>query len=186
MADAARVCWLDLEMTGLNAEVDTILEIAALIADFNNTIIFPGLTAVVHYPEHVLPSMNAWVKNQHTKTGLLEKVAQSSTDLATVEQIFLDALQPHCIPGKTFLAGNTIYQDRIFLKKYMPRLEALFHYRLIDVSTIKELVKNWYTHDPHVDFVKAKEHRALQDIHESMAELVHYRKYFFRAGSSNK
>lgn len=179
MNSQGRVCWLDLEMTGLNAEVDKILEIAALVADFDNNIIFPGLSAVVHYHETQL-QMDPWVKNQHTISGLVQSIAASTTDLATVEQIFYDALKPHCIPGKTFLAGNTVYQDRIFLKKYMPKINSLFHYRIIDVSSIKELVLHWYPEDTQRDFKKNKEHRALADIHESMSELAHYRTYFFK------
>lgn len=176
----ARLCWLDLEMTGLNVEVDKILEIAVLVADFDNTIIYPGMSAIINYHETALPRMDAWVKNQHVQSGLLDGVATSSTDLATVEDIFYDALKPHCIPGKTFLAGNSVYQDRIFLKKYMPKLDSLFHYRIIDVSTVKELVLHWYPEDVQREFKKNKEHRALADIHESMAELVHYRKHFFK------
>jgi oligoribonuclease len=180
MNSNTRVCWLDLEMTGLNAQVDKILEIAAIVSDFDNNIIFPGMSAIVHYPETALSTMDAWVKNQHTKSGLLKAVAESTTDLAAVEQMFYAALKPHCVPGKTFLAGNTVYQDRMFLKKYMPKIDSLFHYRLIDVSTLKELVLNWYPQDPQSDFKKSKEHRALADIHESMAELAHYRTYFFK------
>ncbi|MBY0110311.1 MAG: oligoribonuclease [Candidatus Babeliaceae bacterium] len=180
MNQNGRVCWLDLEMTGLNAEIDKILEIAALVSDFDNTVIYPGMTAIIHYHETELPAMDTWVKNQHSKSGLLTGVTTSTTDLATVEQIFYDALKPYCIPGKTFLAGNTVYQDRIFLKKYMPKIDSLFHYRIIDVSSIKELICKWYPQDQHREFKKNKEHRALGDIHESMAELSHYRKYFFK------
>ncbi len=180
MNSDSRVCWLDLEMTGLNADVDKILEIAALVADFDNNIIFQGLSAIIHYPETEIVMMDPWVKNQHTKSGLLKAVAESTTDLATIEKTFYDALKPYCISGKTFLAGNTIYQDRIFLKKYMPKIDALFHYRLIDVSTVKELVTKWYSQDPNSDFKKSKEHRALADVHESMAELAHYRAHFFK------
>ncbi len=180
MNSNARLCWLDLEMTGLNAEVDKILEIAALVSDFDNNIIYSGMDTIIHYPASEMPEMDLWVKNQHTKSGLLKSVAESTTDLAAVEQAFYAALKPHCVPGKTFLAGNTIYQDRIFLKKYMPKIDALFHYRLVDVSTLKELVTTWYPQDPQSDFKKNKEHRALADIHESMAELAHYRTYFFK------
>ncbi len=180
MNQNGRLCWLDLEMTGLNAEIDKILEIAALVSDFDNNIIFSGLSAIINYPEASLPHMNTWVKNQHAKSGLLEAVAASKTDLETVEQIFYDALKPYCIPGKTFLAGNTVYQDRIFLKKYMPKIDSLFHYRIIDVSSIKELICKWYPQDQYREFKKNKEHRALEDIHESIAELSHYRKYFFK------
>ena len=180
MNSDVRFCWLDLEMTGLNAHVDTILEIAALVTDSNNNMIFQGMSAIIHYPEHELPPLSAWVKKHHEQSGLLASVATSTTELMTVEKIIYDALKPYCVPGKTFLAGNTIYQDRIFLKKYMPRVDALFHYRLIDVSTIKELVLAWYPQDPRREFKKNTEHRALADIHESMAELEHYRRYFFR------
>jgi oligoribonuclease len=138
------------------------------------------MSAIIHYPEAEITDMDPWVKNQHTKSGLLKAVAESTTDLATIEQTFYDALKPYCVPGKTFLAGNTVYQDRIFLKRYMPKIDSLFHYRLVDVSTLKELVTKWYPSDPHIDFKKNKDHRALADIHESMAELAHYRTYFFK------
>lgn len=180
MNSSGRLCWLDLEMTGLNAEVDKILEIAALVSDFDNNIIFPGMSAIIHYPESEMPHMDTWVKNQHTKSGLLKTVAASEKDLESIEEIFYNAIKPYCIAGKTFLAGNTVYQDRIFLKKYMPRLDSLFHHRLIDVSTLKELIAKWYPSDEKSEFKKNKEHRALADIYESMAELKHYKTYFFK------
>ncbi len=176
----ARVCWLDLEMTGLDVRVDKILEIAALVSDFDNNILFKGLHSVIHYEKSDLPLMDAWVTQQHTRSRLFEAVEKSPHSLSEIEDLFYNTLKPYCSPGKTFLAGNTIYQDRIFLRKYMPKVDSLFHYRLIDVSTVKELVNAWYPYDQHRDFSKNKNHRALDDIYESMAELSHYRSFFFK------
>lgn len=181
ITNGSRLCWLDLEMTGLNVDVDKILEIAVLISDFDNTILFPGITATVHYTEQELPLMGQWVLDHHTKSGLLKSVAESTANLALVEETIYTAIKPFCVPGKTYLAGNSVYQDKIFLKKHMPKLDALFNYRLIDVSTIKVLVQNWYPDSHEKDFTKSKEHRAFKDIQESMAELAHYRKHFFKA-----
>lgn len=180
MTKDARLCWLDLEMTGLNTDVDKILEVAALVADFDNKIIFDGLEAVVHYAPEDYTITDPWVQNQHEKSGLLQAVADSKTDLATVENIFYEALKPYCNKDNTFLAGNSIHQDRAFIKKYMPKLDSLFHYRLVDVSTIKVLVREWYPGNPNTEFKKSKDHRALIDIQESMAELANFRKYFFK------
>ncbi len=175
----SRICWLDLEMTGLDASVDIILEIAFLVTDFNNKILHDGMSAVIHYTPEGIPSMNAWVKEHHTQSGLLQAVKHSTTSLAKVEDMVYEVLKPFCNSEKMYLAGNSIYQDKIFLKKYMPKVDALFNYRLIDVSTIKVLIQNWYPESPQKNFVKSKKHRALDDIHESIAELTHYKKYFF-------
>ncbi len=177
----SRLCWLDLEMTGLNADVDKILEIAVLVSDFDNNILFSGITATIHYAEHELPSMGQWVFDHHTKSGLLRAVAESTTHLALVEETIYSAIKPFCVPEKTYLAGNSVYQDKMFLKKHMPKIDALLNYRLIDVSTIKVLVQNWYPDSLEKNFTKSKEHRAFKDIQESMAELAHYRKYFFKS-----
>lgn len=171
--------WIDLEMTGLCPEKDHILEIASLVTDNQLNIIAQGPALIVHQPQNALLGMNDWVRQQHTRTGLLDAVNRSPIMLEQAEQETLNFLSNYCIAGLSPLCGNSVWQDRSFMRLLMPRLNNFLHYRIIDVTSIKEVVKRWYPHDPHAEFKKHDCHRALDDIKESVAELVHYRKHFF-------
>ena len=169
--------WMDLEMTGLDPETDTILEIATIVTDANLNIIAEGPNLAVHQPESVLERMSDWCKEHHGASGLSDRVRQSSVDMAAAEAQTLAFIRRH-VPDRTSpLCGNSIHQDRRFLARYMPALEAALHYRNIDVSTIKELARRWYPSLPPV--VKQSSHLALDDIRESIAELRSYREHVF-------
>jgi oligoribonuclease len=174
--------WVDLEMTGLNADVDVILEMATIITDNQLTILAEGPALIIHQSESALQVMDEWVKNQHTKTGLVEAVKNSSMTIAVAQEETLDLIKKYCPPNDAILCGNSVWQDRIFLRKYMPRLVDYLHYRIIDVSSVKELANRWYPNSPYIKFEKPDNHRALEDIRWSIKELAHYRKYFFVAG----
>lgn len=175
--------WLDLEMTGLNPARDTILEIASLITDNDLNIIDFGPSLVIHQPDAQLDAMNEWNTKQHTKSGLLQAVRTSTTSLEEAETQTLHFVQQHCPRWKAILCGNSIHQDRTFINAYMPRLADYLHYRMVDVSSIKEMLKRWYPNDPHLEFKKSDQHRALIDTEESVAELQHYKAYFFKQKS---
>jgi len=170
--------WIDLEMTGLDPEKSVILEIAAVVTDASLWAVAEGPDIAIHYPEKVLKNMEAWSKQQHRSSGLLERVRASSVDCCKAEQEVLGFVSKHCKKGKSPLCGNSIWQDRRFLIKYMPELEAFFHYRNIDVSSIKELSKRWYPSLPV--YKKKKAHLALSDIQESINELKYYREKVFK------
>lgn len=174
---ANRLVWMDLEMTGLDPEVDTILEIATIITDKELNIVAEGPNIVVHQSESVLESMNDWCKVHHGKSGLTERVRKSEVSLEQAEQMTLDFIRAHVPERVSPLCGNSIHQDRRFLVRYMPSLESYMHYRNIDVSTIKELASRWY---PQVSQpAKRGEHLALADIRESIDELKYYREKLF-------
>ncbi len=173
--------WMDLEMTGLEPDQDVILEIATLITDADLHVLAKGPELVIHHPDHVLKSMNPWCIEHHGASGLTARVKASQILQAKAEAETLDFLQAYFssqgITDAPPLCGNSIHQDRRFLRRYMPQLEGFFHYRNLDVSTIKELVRRWY---PSVEIPAKKEsHRALDDINESIAELAYYRKQVF-------
>ncbi len=155
-----RLVWIDLEMTGLNPETSVILEIAAVVTDGSLTTVSEGPDLAIHYPDKILQDIEPWSKRQHESSGLMERVRASSVDCSKAE--------------KTVLA----FLSKQFLIKYMPKLEAFFHYRNIDVSSIKELAKRWYPSLPM--YKKNKAHLALSDIHESISELRYYREKVFR------
>ncbi|ELL9332509.1 oligoribonuclease [Vibrio fluvialis] len=170
--------WIDLEMTGLDPETHKIIEIASIVTDSQLNILAEGPVLAVHQPESELQKMDDWCTNTHTNSGLVERVRQSSVneDDAVAQTIaFLEQWVP---AGKSPICGNSIGQDRRFLYKHMPRLEEYFHYRYIDVSTIKELTRRW---KPEVldEFSKQGSHLALDDIRESIAELKFYRGTIF-------
>ncbi|NQZ56700.1 MAG: oligoribonuclease [Lentisphaeraceae bacterium] len=169
--------WLDLEMTGLCPEKDCILEIATIITDGDLNIIAEGPEIVVHQPEEELAKMNAWCVKQHGASGLTEKVRQSEISLAEAEKQTVKFIKKHTGRTKVPLCGNSIGQDRMFLLRYMPRITNQLHYRMVDVSSIKEMAKRWYP--GFTQYEKKATHRAMDDIRESIAELKHYRELLF-------
>jgi len=169
--------WMDLEMTGLEPNEDTILEIATIITDGELRTVAEGPNLVVHQSAAVLDGMNDWCKQHHADSGLSERVRQSPLSMQDAEQQTLDFIAKYVKKGTSPLCGNSIHQDRRFLVAYMPTLEAYFHYRNIDVSTVKELSRRWY---PSLEAPKKKEeHLALADVRESIAELQFYRQQLF-------
>ncbi len=179
MADARNLIWLDLEMTGLDPDKDAILEIATVVTDGQLNVLAEGPCLAVHQPDAVLDGMDPWCVEQHGKSGLTRRCRESKTSVLDAQARTLEFLAPLCAPGKSPLCGNTIGQDRRFLVRYMPRLHDFFHYRSIDVSSIKELVSRWYP-EAKYQHAKTKQHLSLADVHESIEELRHYRKTVFR------
>jgi oligoribonuclease len=171
--------WMDMEMTGLDPKTCVVLEIATLVTDKDLNLLAEGPVLVVHQPQTILDAMDDWNKEHHGKSGLIDQVKNSKITLAQAEQSTLDFVAQHCAPKTSPLCGNTIYQDRRFLLEYMPKLEDFFHYRLIDVSTIKELVKRWYGPESQAPS-KKQTHKALDDIRETIEELNFYREKVFR------
>ena len=171
--------WLDLEMTGLNISTDVILEIATVITDGNLNLIAQGPSFIIQQPEEKLAAMGKWCQEQHGKTGLIEAVRNSTTTLLHAEQETFNFIKQYCPIHTGVLTGNSVWQDRVFLDKYMPRITSHLHYRIVDVSTIKELARRWYPHNKNTEYKKSDTHRALSDVYESIQELKHYRKYFF-------
>jgi oligoribonuclease len=169
---------MDLEMSGLDPDRCAILEIATLVTDAELEVLAEGPDIVVHQSDEVLAAMDEWCTKHHGESGLTAQVQASSVSLAEAERLTLEFVAAHCPAKQSPLCGNTIWQDRRFLVGHMPQLEAHLHYRLVDVSTIKELVKRWY---PDLKAPgKAESHRALDDIRESIAELRFYREHVFR------
>jgi len=171
--------WIDMEMTGLIPDTDRVIEVALVITDGNLETIVEAPVLVVHQPDSVLDGMDAWNKSAHGKSGLIEKVKASVLGEAEVEAQMIEFLKEY-VPAKTSpMCGNSICQDRRFLARWMPKLEDYFHYRNLDVSTIKELAKRWKP-DVAQGIKKHNKHEALADIYESIAEMRHYRENFFR------
>ncbi len=174
-ADQNNLIWIDMEMSGLVPDTDRILEIALLVTDVQLNVVAAGPVLVLHQPDEVLAAMDSWNTGVHGKSGLVEKVKASRLDEATVEAQMLAFLAQHVPSGASPMCGNSICQDRRFLARWMPKLEAWFHYRNLDVSTLKELVKRW---QPEIAKGLKKEgrHEALADILDSIEELRYYRK----------
>lgn len=179
MAANDRLVWIDLEMTGLDPEQERIIEMATLITDSELTIVAEGPVIAVHQPDSLLDAMDEWCTRTHGQTGLTQRVRDSRVSESEAEQQTLDFLHQHLQSGQSPLCGNSIGQDRRFLVKYMPALEGFFHYRNLDVSTIKELARRWRP-DVLNGVTKKGTHLALDDIRDSINELRHYREHFFR------
>lgn len=175
----AHLFWVDLEMSGLDPEKEHILEIASIITDAELNIIAEGPELVIHQPDELLDAMDAWNTKHHTESGLVERVRHSSISLKEAETQTLRFAEAHFAKGQVPLAGNSIHQDRRFLFKYMPSLSNYLHYRNVDVSTVKELVRRWYPEVCEALPPKKNSHRALDDIRESINELSFYRDHVF-------
>ncbi|AFZ83722.1 oligoribonuclease [Candidatus Kinetoplastibacterium blastocrithidii TCC012E] len=174
-----RLVWLDMEMSGLDPLKDKILEVAVVITDENLDEIIEGPVIVIHQTNEILESMDKWNKSVHSKSGLVDKVLSSEISEKEAEDNILLFLENYINSGVSPLCGNTISQDRRFMNIYMSRLEKFFHYRNIDVSSIKELAKRW-SPNAYKNFSKNSKHQALSDIYDSINELRYYRKYFFK------
>ncbi|PIS63747.1 oligoribonuclease [Corynebacterium striatum] len=176
-----RLVWIDLEMTGLDPKRHVIVEVAAIITDGNLSVIGEGIDLVVHATEAELAEMDDFVTNMHANSGLDKEIRESTTTLREAEDAVLALIAEHCDPEHPApLAGNSIATDRTFIRAYMPRLDEALHYRMIDVSTIKELSRRWFPRAYYNQPDKGMAHRALQDIIESIRELDYYRRSVFR------
>ncbi|TDO99016.1 oligoribonuclease [Marinomonas balearica] len=170
--------WIDLEMTGLDPEINTIIEIATIVTDKDLNVLAQGPNLVVHQEKSVMDAMDEWCTTHHGQSGLTQKVLDSSISMAQAESETIAFLEKYLPAGKSPICGNSVGQDRRFLYKYMPKLEMFFHYRYIDVSTLKELGRRWKP-EALEGFEKKGAHLALDDIVESIGELKHYRKTLF-------
>jgi oligoribonuclease len=176
--------WMDLEMTGLDAGKEVIIEIATLITDSELNVLEEGPCIAIHQRDESLDKMDDWNTKHHNASGLVKRVRESLIDLKEAEKRTLEFIKKHCPKGTSPLCGNSINQDRKFLSKYMPDLHDYLHYRSIDVTSVKELVNRWYPKGPKFP-KKSNEHMALTDIRESLKELVFYRQHYFIGQEAN-
>ena len=178
--DPLNLIWIDLEMTGLDPERERIIEIATVVTDANLNVLAEGPSLVVHQQDTLLDAMDEWNRNQHGGSGLTQLVRNSQISEAQASAATIDFLRQWVPAGASPMCGNSIGQDRRFLVRYMPELAAFFHYRNLDVSTLKELVRRW---KPELEngFVKKGSHLAMDDVYDSIAELAYYRKVFIQA-----
>ena len=185
MAAQDNLIWIDLEMTGLDTERDVILEIATIVTDPHLNLLAEGPVFAIHQPDAALRSMDEWNTRQHGQSGLVQRVRESTVTAAEAEAGTLEFLARHVPAGASPMCGNSICQDRRFLARSMPALERFFHYRNLDVSSVKEIARRWH---PAVlaGFSKQSSHLALDDIRDSIAELKHYRATFFRLPGSGE
>ncbi|XP_050430382.1 oligoribonuclease, mitochondrial isoform X2 [Adelges cooleyi] len=172
------IVWFDGEMTGLDVDKQTLIEAAAIVTDGHLNIISESVNIVIHQPLEVLENMEDWPKKHHALSGLTESCKKSTITLEQADQMLYDFVKPLTIKGRCALAGNSIYMDRMFIRKYLPKLESHLSYRLIDVSSVKELLKRWDPNSLNSAPQKMLKHRALDDIKESINELLYYKKYF--------
>ena len=174
-----RLVWLDMEMTGLDPERERIIEVAVVVTEPDLTVVAEGPVLVIHQPDSLLDAMDSWNRSTHSKSGLTAKVKASAMTEEQAQDELIAFLSQYVPAGKSPLCGNTVSQDRRFMFNYMPKLEQFFHYRTIDVSTLKELARRW---KPELlkGFEKRSKHEALADIYESIDELKYYREHFFR------
>ena len=171
--------WLDCEMSGLEPDRDRLLEIAVIVTSPDLSIRIEGPVLVIHQSDEVLSKMDAWNRGTHGKSGLTEKVKASTVTEQEAQDALIAFIKPYVSKGVSPMCGNTIGQDRRFLLKYLPKLEGWFHYRNLDVSTLKELSKRWKP-EVYASFKKQQSHTALADVHESIDELAHYREHFLK------
>jgi oligoribonuclease len=171
--------WVDMEMTGLDPDTDRIIEVAVVVTDSSLNVLGEGPVFAIHQPDEVLDRMDAWNKGTHGRSGLIDRVKASTVSEADAEAALIDFLKKYVPAGKAPMCGNSICQDRRFMVRGMPKLEAFFHYRNLDVSTLKELCKRW---KPEIatGFKKHQKHTALADIMESIEELRYYREHFIK------
>lgn len=174
--------WIDMEMSGLEPDTDRVLEVALIVTDKDLNLVEEGPVLVVHQSDAVLDAMDSWNKGTHGKSGLIDKVKASTLREADVEATMVDFMKRHVGERKSPMCGNSICQDRRFLARHMPKLEAYFHYRNLDVSTLKELAARWRP-ELKDGFKKANSHTALADIQESIEELKYYREHFIRVSA---
>jgi len=179
MSNVGHLIWVDLEMTGLEPDHDTIIEIATIVTDSNLKVIDEGPVFAIHQSEATMAGMDEWNTRQHGKSGLTQRVLDSRVSMAQAEAETIAFLQQHVAAGKSPMCGNSIGQDRRFMVRYMPALEQFFHYRNLDVSSVKELARRWRP-DVLKGVKKNGSHLALDDIRDSIAELQHYREHFFK------
>jgi oligoribonuclease len=178
-ASEHNLIWIDLEMTGLDPDNDRIIEVAVVVTDPQITVRVEGPVFAVHQSEEVLGRMDAWNRGTHGKSGLTQRVRESTLDEAAAQAQVVEFLKAYVPKGKSPMCGNSVCQDRRFMVRTMPQLEAWFHYRNLDVSTLKELARRWAP-EVQASFKKAQKHTALADIHESIDELLHYRQHLFK------
>ncbi len=176
--DPGRLVWVDLEMTGLDPAEHVIVEIAVLVTDGDLALVAEGPDLVIHQPDAELAKMAPVVAEMHARSGLTDKIRASTVTLAQAEDAVASFVAAHCARGVAPLCGNSVWKDKQFLERYMPRVMEHLHYRIVDVSTIKELASRWYPPAMRAP-AKAEKHRALDDIRESIAELSHYRRVLF-------
>ena len=179
MSNADHLIWVDLEMTGLEPDHDTIIEIATIVTDSDLNVIAEGPVFAIHQSAETMAGMDEWNTNQHGGSGLTQRVLDSDVSMEQAEAETIAWLEQYVEAGKSPMCGNSIGQDRRFMVKYMPKLEAFFHYRNLDVSSVKELARRWRP-DVLAGVKKNGSHLALDDIRDSIAELQHYRETFFR------
>ena len=178
--DKTPMVWIDMEMSGLVPDRDRILEVAMVVTDAELTVVAEAPVYVIHQPDEVLDAMDSWNRSTHGKSGLVDKVKASTLTEGEAESRLIEVLKPLVAAGTAPLAGNTVHQDRRFMARYMPAFDAYLHYRIVDVSTLKELAKRWRP-DVVAGVTKEGKHEALADIHESIEELRHYRRHFLVA-----
>ena len=178
-ADQNNLLWVDMEMSGLNPDTDKVLEVAIVVTDSNLNTVVEAPVLVVHQSDAVLGVMDSWNTATHTKSGLVERVKASTLTEAETENLLVEFLQQYVPAGVSPMCGNSVHQDRRFMVRHLPRLEAFFHYRNLDVSTLKELMKRWRP-ELAAGLTKHGRHEALADIYESIDELKYYREHFLK------
>lgn len=171
--------WIDMEMTGLDPDNDRVIELAAIVTDAHLNVLAEGPVFAIHQPDEVMDGMDAWNKGTHGRSGLIDRVKASIVTEAQAEAMMIEFLRAYVPEGKSPMCGNSICQDRRFMARHMPKLEAFFHYRNLDVSTLKELCRRWKP-ELIAGFKKHQLHTALADIRESVEELKYYREHFIK------